>query len=168
MWRDGLFIKLKVKVDQPIWRALYNFYKISNGKIKLNNEISGEFEIKEGVKQGEILSAYLFNFFMNIMLKENDENKFGATIGDSQVGLLSYCDDLVILSPLMSHINLILKNCEVYAEKWKLVFNTKKCNWYIHGKGAIRNLKFVLNRKKLGKVDGQIHLGLPIGNRKNF
>ena len=99
---------------------------------------------------------------------ENDENKFGATIGDSQVGLLSYCDDLVILSPLMSHINLILKNCEVYAEKWKLVFNTKKCNWYIHGKGAIRNLKFVLNRKKLGKVDGQIHLGLPIGNRKNF
>jgi hypothetical protein len=115
MWRDGLFSKLIDKIDQPIWRALVNYYKVSKGKVKINNETSNVFEIKEGVKQGGILSPYLFNYFMNELLINKDNEKLGANIGYLNVGLLSYCDDLIILSPYVSHVNQILKYCEDYA-----------------------------------------------------
>ena len=60
MWCDGLFSKLKDKIEKSIWRALVNYYSVSKGKVKINNEFSNEFVIKEGVKQGGILSPYLF------------------------------------------------------------------------------------------------------------
>ncbi len=56
MWRNGLFSKLMDKIEQPICRAIYIYYKFSKAKIKINNNKSDKFLIKEGVKQGGILS----------------------------------------------------------------------------------------------------------------
>ena len=74
--------------------ALYNYYKTSKGRVKVDNQISKEFKIQEGVNQGGILSPYLFNYFMKKLLNENDLNRYGATIDRFNVGLISYCDDL--------------------------------------------------------------------------
>ena len=65
---NGLFSKLMDKIEQPIWRAIYIYYKFSKAKMKINNNKSDKFLIKEDVKQGGILSPYLFNFFMNDLL----------------------------------------------------------------------------------------------------
>ena len=165
MWRDGLFKKLMNNIEQPIWRALYNYYSSSKGRVKINNELSEEFTIKEGVKQGGILSPYLFNYFMNELLNESDKSNIGATINNINVSLISYCDDLVILSPVVNHVIHILKLCEDYAEKWKLIFNVDKCNWFIHGNYLIDNPNFTLNKLKLNKTNSLIHLGMPIGNQ---
>jgi hypothetical protein len=165
MWRNGLFSKLIGKVEQPKWRAIYIYYKYSKAKIKMNNNKSDKFLIKEGVKQGGILSPYLFNFFMNDLLIENDHQNIGAKIGKLNISLISYCDDLIILSPCVNHVNKILQLCSDYAKKWKLVFNTSKCNWYVHGKIIIKNPLFLLNQNELRKVNSLIHLGLPIGNQ---
>jgi hypothetical protein len=104
---------------------------------------------------------HIFSIFMNDLLNENDERNLGANIGCFNVGLLSYCDDLIILSPYVSQVNQILNICEEFANKWKLLFNVKKCNWYIHGNNLICNPNFILNEEKLNKVDNLIHLGLP-------
>ena len=94
----------------------------------MNNEVSNDFQIKKGVKQGGILSPYLFNFFMNDLLDENDKQHLGAFIGCHNVSLISYCDDLIIISPLVCHGNKILKLCDDFASKWKLVFNINICH----------------------------------------
>ena len=167
MWRNGLFSKLIDKVEKPMWRAIYNYYKYSKAKVKLDNQLSEEFDIKEGVKQGGILSPYLFNFFMNELLEESDRLNQGAAIGNLNISLISYCDDLIILSPLVKHVNRILNLCSEYAGKWKLIFNTNKCNWYVHGNFQVSNPKFTLNQIPLKQVDNLIHLGLPIGNQKH-
>ena len=97
----------------------------------MNNNKSEEFMIKECLKQGGILSPYLFNFFMNELLMDNDRQNFGATIGKLNISLISYCDNLIILSPYVNHVNILLQMCSDYAKKWKLIFNTYKCNWYV-------------------------------------
>ena len=61
----------------------------------------------------------------------------------------------------MNHVDEILNLCSEYAKKWKLKFNTNKCNWYFHGKSIIKNPIFILNRDELKKVDSLIHMGLP-------
>ncbi len=54
-----MFFKLKDKTELALCRALYNYFKTSKGRVKLDNELSKEFKIQEGVKQGGILSLYL-------------------------------------------------------------------------------------------------------------
>ena len=167
MWRNGLFYKLIGKIDQSMWRAIYNYYKFSIVKVKIDGNTSKEFVIKEGVKQGGILSPYLFNFFMNELLDESDNMNLGATIGKFNLSLISYCDDLIILSPYVKHVHELLKLCSEYANKWKLVFNINKCNWYQHGTSIIKNPNFLLNQKELIKVNNLVHLGLPIGKQNH-
>ncbi len=65
---------------------------------------------------------------MNELLEESDRLNQGAVIGNLNISLISYCDDLIILSPLVKHVNRILNLCGEYAGKWKLIFNTNKCN----------------------------------------
>ena len=168
MWRDGLFYKLKDKIEILLWRAIYNYYKTSKGKVKLDNEISNEFNIQEGVKQGGILLPYLFNYFMNELLNENEINGYGAKIGRYNVSLISYCDDLIILSPSVIHADKILKVCEDYANNWKLILNVNKCNWYIHGISLVKTPNFMINDQLLENVSNIIHLGLPIGNQQHI
>ena len=69
---------------------------------------------------------------MNELLDENDLNGYGVTINRFNVGLISFCDDLIILSPYASHVNNILKLCEIYSKNWKLVLNLNKCYWFVH------------------------------------
>jgi hypothetical protein len=159
MWRDGLFYKLKEKIDISLWRAIYNYYKTSKGMVKMYDKILNEFRMQEGVKQGRILSPCLFNFFMNDLLNENDNNGNGAMIGRFNVSLISYCDDLIILSQNIRHVNKILKICENYANKWKLTFNVNKCNWYLHGDSLIKYPVFKINNLLIKKVLSLIHLG---------
>ncbi len=61
--------------------------------MECDNGISKMFQIKEGVKQGGILSPYLFNYFMNELLDESDNLNIGANIGKFNFSLISYCDD---------------------------------------------------------------------------
>ena len=45
---------------------------------------------------------------MNELLNENDNYRLGACIGNLNVSLISYCDDLIILKPFVSQANQIL------------------------------------------------------------
>ena len=90
--------------------------------VKINNQRSDEFILKEGVKQGGILSPYLFNYFMNELLVESDNLNQGASIGNFNISLISYCDDLIILSPIVKHVDKILNLWCDYANKWKCTF----------------------------------------------
>ena len=95
-------------IDQSMWRAIVNYHKFSKAMVKINNQMSDEFILKEGVKQGGILSPYLFNYFMNKLLVESDNLNLGASIGNFNISLISYCDDLIILSPIVKHVDKIL------------------------------------------------------------
>ena len=125
-----------------MWRAIYNYYKTSKGRVKIDGELSNEFEITEGVKQGGILSLYLFNYFINDLLKEIEEQRLGANIGDHDIGLISYCDDLIIISPFVSHANKMIKLCENFASEWKLdyLLHYKLNSVYPLGKVKIVNI----------------------------
>ena len=47
-------------------------------------------------------------------------------LGKTNVSILGYCDDIILLSPSYKHMNELLQVCKKYAIKWKLEFNNKK------------------------------------------
>ena len=87
---------------------------------------SEAFKTREGVKQGGVLSPYLFNFFINEMLTQCADLKVGAMIAGINFSIIAYCDDIVLLSPSEKQAQMLVNVCEEYAETWKIDFNASK------------------------------------------
>ena len=126
VWLDGLFFKLKHKIDTNILKIIINYYDNAKGVVKKDSEFSELFNINTGVKQGGILSPYLFNFYINDMIKICIEKNIGAQIKQHNVSTIGYCDDVLLLGHLLKDVQSLVKICEEYGRKWRISFNEKK------------------------------------------
>jgi len=97
-----------------------NYYENSTGKIKIDAKLSEEFKIKDGVKQGGVLSPFLFNFYIDSLLDECLKTNIGAKLGSFNVSIICYCDDITLISSTFSEMNKLLGLCDEYAKLWKL------------------------------------------------
>jgi len=132
--------------------------------VRIGGEFSGKFVIEEGVKQGGIVSPLLFNFFINDLIEQCTNANIGAVVGATNV--TGYCDDLILLSPLKSHLRELLRICEKYACDWRMKFNPLKSTIYCSNSECMLNVDFSLSGGFLRKVENFEYLGLPIGSRR--
>jgi retron-type reverse transcriptase len=144
LWRDGLFYKLIDKIDNIYWRAIVNYYANSSGKVKINGELSTDFKISDGVKQGGILSPFLFNFYINDLLEECIKANIEAKLGPFNVSIICYCDDITLISSSIHDMNRLLRIRGDYAKDWKLEFSINKCYWTCFGREVFNDAKFTL------------------------
>lgn len=163
LWRTGLYFKAINKIPNYIWRVLVNYYSTSKGVVKTNGKLSDKFVIEEGVKQGGKVSPLLFDFFIDDLLSECLKMGLGAHINGINVSVIAYADDVLLISPVASHLQILLNKCEEYSIKWKMKFNPKKSLIYNTDK---INGAFTLMGERMKEVDGFIYLGLPVGDKK--
>ncbi len=50
--------------------AIKSFYEAASARVKINGEISEHFEIKVGLRQGCVMSPWLFNIYMDGVMRE--------------------------------------------------------------------------------------------------
>ena len=131
--------------------------------VSIDGSYSEAFQTTEGVKQGAVLSPFLFNFFMDDLLNGVVDLKLGAALGPFNSSILAYCDDLLLISSVESHMNSMLDFCHNYACDWKLKFNAKKSVSYSIKKTNLS--EFVLGDCIILVSNGFIYLGLPIGSK---
>ena len=61
LWRVGLFHKLMDKIEPVYYRALVNYFNVSQIIVKYDGQQTDMLKTIDGCKQGGILSGYLFN-----------------------------------------------------------------------------------------------------------
>jgi hypothetical protein len=83
-------------------------------------------------------------------------------IGDLNVCIVVYCDDIILLSPTIAHMNRLLSICDNYSKKWRMSFNPKKSSMF---NVNVERSKFYINNGELMNVDQFIYLGLSIGHQ---
>ena len=85
------------------------------------------FSVTNGVRQGGILSPYLFCVYMDDLSKKLNNVNAGCFMGTALINNLMYADDLVILAP--SHVGLsMLSVCSDYGLEHDIKFNSAKSN----------------------------------------
>ena len=108
LWRNGLFHKLIVRIPDLTWRALVTYYNQSLARARYNDQQTSTFAISGGVKQGGIRSPFLFNFFIDDLLKGCTDLRLGCKLGRSNVSILAYCDDIVLVSASLGQLRQLL------------------------------------------------------------
>ena len=63
-------VKRGVSLYRPIVRIIVFWYNVQNMYIRWNNTMSDSFSVRNGVRQGGILSPYLFCVYMDDLSKK--------------------------------------------------------------------------------------------------
>jgi hypothetical protein len=92
-------------MDHTLWYILKIYYDSSQGTTDLGNGILSElFPITVGVKQGGILSPDLFKSMIDELISTLVNEDIGARINNINVSTLVKADDIILLSPVDSHL----------------------------------------------------------------
>ena len=139
-------------------------YMMKNTFVQVNYSgyKADEFKILSGVRQGGILSATLFNFYLHTVMNRITSMNAGCTFQYERVNLIAYADDLILLAPSATGLQLLLDELNSQLEAMDLLINFEKSS-YIVFRGK-RRLKFqpvvFLSGKTLKKVNSLRYLGV--------
>ena len=120
---DILFRKLVTRgVPGYIIRILLHWYSNQTMFVKWGNALSQPFSVSNGVRQGGVLSPFLFNVYMDdlsIILSRS------TAIGDTVINHLMYDNDHVLIASSSSGLQKLIDECSTYGSAHDIKYN---CN----------------------------------------
>jgi hypothetical protein len=169
IWHLGLFYKLWDKIPPSHWLFLLKWYRSSCLTVKWRNEYSFPFPVTKGMRQGSILSPYLFNLFIdNLLLKLKNVNT-GIRIGDFHLNHAVYADDVNLMSTNAKGLQTLINICTSYASEWKFKFGFKKSKCIMFGKCITKNYpKWFVEGKAIDLSEEIDVLGVTFDSKSKF
>ena len=122
IWHDGLFYRLMQHLSSNYWLLVVNWYRHLTGRVIFGGNISEEFPVVRGTRQGAILSPTFANVFLHPLLAALDDSSLGAYLHQHHVPGACYADDLLLLSTNASHLGTLLDLVSDFARNWRLDF----------------------------------------------
>ena len=115
----GLFLKLmKRRIPIELLIVLENWLSSCDACVKWNKVWSNSFEVNFGVRQGSVLSPYLFNIYLDDVARLNNCYKRSFVI--------IYADDILLISLTVSSLESLLRACETELIFLDMSINVKK------------------------------------------
>ena len=148
-----------------VTRLLVTMYNNIEAKVKWNGIYSDSFKIRNGVKQGGVMSPLLFTLYVDILIKRLLSINVGCYIGSVCSAVFVYADDIILLSPTRKAMQILLDSCESFGTEYDLLFNPDKCEAILFGDGDVPLLLRFCGAQ-LGAVNRVKHLGHVLTNTK--
>jgi len=109
-------------------------YRNTYVNISFNDCIGEEWQIRNGVRQGGILSTLLFSFYINDCIEAVTCLDTGCSIGFQRCNVLAYADDITLIAPsakglqtLIDVMSFSLRNICLKINVKKLMYMLFKC-----------------------------------------
>ena len=171
-----LFQKLlNAKVPPVIVRIFICIYRNQSARVLWEGSYSREFPIKNGVRQGAVISPLFFSFYMDNLFDILSRSGSGCQVDSFYAGCFGYADDLFLLSPSRKGLQDMLDLSEEYVKNHNISFSTNSDVSKSKTKAIVftrKKLKFEpaplkLNGNLLPWVENAKYLGNFIENMPN-
>lgn len=163
-----LFEKLiSAKVPPVIIRILICIYRCQTAKVRWKDSYSNEFTLRNGVRQGAVISPLFFSYYMDGLFDLLSKSGSGCTINGFYAGCFGYADDLFLISPSRNGLQDMLDIASTYVTAHNISFSTNSDPLKSKTKGIVftkRKLSFEpeplkLNNDRLPWVSHAKYLG---------
>ncbi len=141
-------------------QLLSNLYKKQKAAVKVAQTVSEWFQVKKGVRQGCVLSPYLFNIVAEMAMREAlDGFKGGFKLGGRTLTNLRYADDIVLIASTEKELQDLLDRIIRTGHRFGLKLNIQKTKVMRLGGGTVN---ITVEREKLEQVSDFTYLGFEI------
>ena len=156
-----MFQKLLEKgIPRTIIQYLISSYLQSESTVMYNGCKSQPFALSQGVKQGSLLSPYLYNIYTENLIDILKESQMGTCLPDgTNTSVIAFADDLILMSPTLHGLQSLINKCSAYGQIHNIAFNHRKTQFVVSGKSYFRNPVLVLDREFVLPQDTLKHLG---------
>ena len=156
----------KSRVSPIIVHILKVMYENQFVHTSFNGYISNEWRLKNGVRQGAIISPVLFNFYINDILNEVACLDIGCNLAYNKHNTQAYADDITALAPSAKGLQLLIDKIANNIEKLNLKINEIKTVCMIFSQKTVKDPpEFFLNNVRLAIVDKYKYLGVVLTNK---
>lgn len=148
-------------IPEYMHNILKVFFNQSFASVSFNGKFSEPWNIKTGVRQGGILSSYMFSFYIDEMLSDIAELPHGCRIGINKSNIQAYADDIVIYSPTASGLQVMLDKIGNLVGELKLELNVNKTKVVIFSRRSkiYDGISFSVNNVNIEIVNNYKYLG---------
>ena len=122
------------------------------------------------MRQGGILSPSLFNIYIDVLIVRLRKMNFGCHIDNIFLGCLCYADDILLISPSVSALQMMLNICDDVGKEIAITFNPMKSSCIMFGSGYAKYnpSSMTLSNSELSWVKNLKYLGIIIKTGKVF
>jgi hypothetical protein len=127
MNHHGLFIKLMNRcIPITLLSVLEDWFSSCSTFVKWIGSFSYSFRITCGIRQGGVLSPYLFAIYIDDLIIDIVKQSFGCTSHFVSVCIVVYADDILLLAPSVVALQRLVSLCEFNLQLLDLAINIKK------------------------------------------
>ena len=164
VWHCALFVKLyELGIKGKLWRIIVEMYRNILSAVNINRKRSNWFPVLQGVRQGGVLSTFLFLVYLDDLLNELESSNKGSHIGFINCCCPTYADDMVVLANSPNALQFLMRIIYKYYYKYRLELHIIKSCVIVFGK-----LRAVLNKlidikfgnESLPQKKAVVHLGI--------
>ena len=145
-------------IQGGLLRAIQSMYLGSQACVRTSGKVSGWFPITQGVRQGCVMLPWLFNVFMDGIMRETMEKlQGGVQLTTTNVQLILFADDIVMVTEKKEDMQTNLGEMKKVMDKWGMKMHLGKtkvmmvsrteedCNLNIEGEDieTVKKLKYL-------------------------
>ena len=153
-------------IPSDIWLIIKDLYSDISSRVKWLGDCSQSFPVAQGVRQGGILSTHLYKVYVNPLLNNLKDKRFGFRLGTVYIGNPTVADDVAYLSRLRHELQLMFGESSSFSASSRYqIHPTKTVVAMLTGK-ASEGESWSLGENELGVSDRATHLGITRAGKK--
>lgn len=167
VWWNGLLVKLhNIGIRDKMWFLIKEWLHGSMCSVLVNGMVSEPFKITRSIKQGGLLSMFLYVAFINDFHPYVNANGSGLKVYDLDVGSPTQADDILMLTNTKYGLDDMMSLAAEYGVLWRIAFSIIKtqCAVFEKSKSHGMTYEWLMNGRNIEEVDEIMHVGIKLSN----
>ncbi|MES9883122.1 MAG: reverse transcriptase family protein [Sedimenticola sp.] len=168
VWLDAVFYKLSdIGIHGTLWALLVDAHSDMSSCIVANGIQSSFFNVHQGIRQGGIISTWIYNLFIDELLHTLERSGHGTTLLGCATGNTTLADDIALSSTSPSGLQHMLNLTYRYTCKYRYVLNASKSFVIVFSNDSHRHhdLQLHLGHDVIQQTQNVKHVGVFLNSK---